>query len=60
MAEKLSSEQKEIIQEFIQECIDLLDHLEPTIIGFEEFTKQGPFLPTAESVPVMEPPDSLT
>ncbi len=54
MAEKLSSEQKEIIQEFIQECIDLLDHLEPTIIGFVEFTKQGPFLPTAESVPVMD------
>ncbi|MFA6900933.1 MAG: chemotaxis protein CheA [Desulfurivibrionaceae bacterium] len=54
MAEKLSSEQQEIIQEFIQECIDLLDHLEPTIIGFEEFTKQGPFLPTAESVPVMD------
>ncbi|HIJ89993.1 MAG: chemotaxis protein CheA [Desulfobulbaceae bacterium] len=53
MAEQLSSEQIEIIQEFIQECIDLLDHLEPTIIGFAEFTKQGPFLPTEESMPVM-------
>lgn len=53
MAENLSSEQMEIIQEFIQECTDLLDHLEPTIIGFEEFTKEGPFLPTEESMPVM-------
>lgn len=53
MTDQLSSEQMEIIQEFIQECIDLLDHLEPTIIGFEEFTKGGPFLPTEESMPVM-------
>ncbi|MFH1021269.1 MAG: Hpt domain-containing protein, partial [Pseudomonadota bacterium] len=53
MTEQLSSEQREIIQEFIQECIDLLDHLEPTIVGFEEFTKEGSFLPTEESMPVM-------
>lgn len=53
MAENLSSEQLEIIQEFIQECIDLLDHLEPTIIGFAEFTKNGPFMPSEESMPVM-------
>lgn len=53
MAENLSSEQMEIIQEFIQECTDLLDHLEPTIIGFAGFTKNGPFMPTEESMSVM-------
>jgi two-component system chemotaxis sensor kinase CheA len=53
MAKKVSSEQREIIQEFIQECTDLLDHLEPTIVGFAEFTKEGPFLPAEASMPVM-------
>ncbi len=47
------SEDVMIIQEFTQECTDLLDSLEPAIVGFGEFTKESAFAPTDESMPIL-------
>ncbi|MFZ5774757.1 MAG: chemotaxis protein CheA [Thermodesulfobacteriota bacterium] len=44
MDTSLSSEQIEIIQEFIQECTELLDNLEPSIISLASSAKRGDFV----------------
>ncbi len=53
MTDQNNAEQMEIVQEFIQECTDLLDNLEPTIVGFGEFTKNGDFSPSEENMPIL-------
>ncbi|MFH7319958.1 chemotaxis protein CheA [Desulfurivibrio sp. D14AmB] len=53
MESQLSADQVEIIQEFIQECTDLLDNLEPTIVAFNEFTQHSDFSPTEEKMPIL-------
>ncbi len=53
MTEQLSSEQIEIIQEFIQECTDLLDQLEPSIIELGVATKNGAFTLSDDNVLVL-------
>lgn len=53
MDAQLSTEQMEIIQEFVQECSDLLEHLEPVIVGFGEYTKNGSFNPTEAEMPTL-------
>ena len=50
MASQLSADQLEITQEFIQECTDLLDHLEPVIVGFGDYTRDGDFTPGEENM----------
>ncbi|ADH85367.1 chemotaxis protein CheA [Desulfurivibrio alkaliphilus] len=53
MASQISADQLEIIREFIQECTDLLDHLEPVIVGFGEFTRDGDFTPGEENMAIL-------
>lgn len=53
MENQLSTDQVEIIHEFLQECTDLLDNLEPAIVGFGEFTKNSDFSPNEENIPII-------
>ena len=53
MENQLSADQVEIIQEFIQECTDLLDNLEPSIVAFGELTQNSDFSPTEEKMPIL-------
>ena len=53
MESQLSADQVEIIQEFFQECTDLLDTLEPAIVGFGEYTRHGDFSPSQENMPIL-------
>ena len=53
MGNQLSADQVEIIQEFIQECTDLLDNLEPVIVGFGDYTRNGDFSPSEENMPIL-------
>ncbi len=44
----------EFIDVFLQECNDLLDNLEPVVVGFAEHTRDGPFTPGEAHLPALQ------
>ena len=40
----------EFVEVFVQECTDLLDTLEPVIVGFGDLTQEGPILASEEAL----------